>query len=552
MLHRTSAAPSVTGSLVERRYLALFLPRWATDCLKRRDPALGASRRPLALYEKQNSALRLVAVDGCAHDKGLAPRQSLSDAKARVPELDAREIDRQLIEAIFADFADWHSYASPIVSILTDAAAFGDLVLDITGVSHLFGGEERMLKVVCGRLEALGFSVTGAIAPNVGAAWALAHFAPGQVVGGNVAGVLAHLPVAAMRLEESQIVDLMELGLKRIGQLYGRDRKALQARFGVSLLLRLDQMLGHIEERIKPRLPIPERYSERRFADPIGLIDDVLMAVEDVSVRLTAQLEAEGLGAQSFQLFLYRVDHRLMTLTVNAARATRDVGHIVRLFGNRAERLSNEFDAGFGIDMVRLAATTVSPLDPAQIGAFETRDGAADIDRLYDRMMSRLGGEAVLRIAFVNTHIPERAAQLRPVMDYRPPTPEAAPDADLERPLRLLPNPERIEVTADVPDGPPASMIWRRISYRFAKASGPERIAAEWWHPEFSLSHVEMLPPDPLKPEKGPKALIVRHDIASRDYYVAEDDGGRRFWLFREDLYAHSPKPAWFMHGFFS
>ena len=40
--------------------------------------------------------------------------------------------------------------------------------------------------------------------------------------------------------------------------------------------------------------------------------------------------------------------------------------------------------------------------------------------------------------------------------------------------------------------------------------------------------------------------------IPTRDYYVAEDDGGRRFWLFREGLYSPDDTPRWFMHGFFA
>ena len=37
-----------------------------------------------------------------------------------------------------------------------------------------------------------------------------------------------------------------------------------------------------------------------------------------------------------------------------------------------------------------------------------------------------------------------------------------------------------------------------------------------------------------------------------RDYYVAEDDGGRRFWVFREGLYAEDATPRWFLHGLFA
>jgi protein ImuB len=69
-------------------------------------------------------------------------------------------------------------------------------------------------------------------------------------------------------------------------------------------------------------------------------------------------------------------------------------------------------------------------------------------------------------------------------------------------------------------------MVWRRVTYRFVKASGPERIGVEWWRP-------------------GEGAL-------TRDYFVAEDDGGRRFWVFREGFYHETGEPRWFLHGFFS
>ena len=54
-----------------RRYLMLHLPRWATDCLKRADPALAASTRPLVLWEKQKGAMRLVGLDPSASQYGL-------------------------------------------------------------------------------------------------------------------------------------------------------------------------------------------------------------------------------------------------------------------------------------------------------------------------------------------------------------------------------------------------------------------------------------------------------------------------------------------------
>jgi protein ImuB len=535
-----------------RRHLALWFPFWATDCLARLEPDL-ARRHPLALYEMQKSAMRLVALNREAAEAGLSEGQTLADARALCPLLIAKPIDRALLMSAFADLADWLSWASPLVEIHAARALMGDLLLDITGLAHLWGGEEKLRAAILSRLHQAGLEARAAIAPTIGASWALAHYADelasppkgengmpvsekvraGRVEAGAepvstpalMAEALAPLPVAALRIDDECAEALDRVGLKRIGQIIDRPRAALEARFGAELLRRLDEALGRLDERIVPRLPEPERMAERRFAEPVALIEDVRMVAADLALSLSGQLEARREGAQAFHLFLYRVDHKLMHLVVNAASATRDPHHIARLFSNRLERFSGEFDAGFGIDMIRLGASSVSTLDESQLGAFG--EGAQfDLDRLYDRIASRLGPEALMRSKFADTHIPERAVTLEPVLARTPDDPRAAPDAGLARPLRLLPAPEEIAVIAEIPEGPPARMQWRRIDYRFRRASGPERIGVEWWRP-------------------GESTL-------TRDYYIAEDDDGRRFWLFREGLYEETGRPRWFLHGLFA
>ena len=526
----------------------LFLPNWPTDYLKRHDARLAA---PLALYERIKGGLRLAAVDAEAARLGLSVGQNLADARAMVPELTVREMDRPLLEAAFADFADWHSNTSPLVAVMNDVSGFGDLVLDITGVAHLFGGERPMLRLLLTRLRDLGYTVAGAIAPTIGAAWGISHFARSQVVErAGLETVIDALPVNALRLAPVQIAGLSQMGLKTIGQLRSRERKPLQARFGVSLLERLDQAYGLIEERMTPRLPAAERYAERRFADPIGLMDDVLMTCHDLAIQLGIRLEAEGQGGQAFHLFLYRVDHKVMSLSVNSARLTRDPEHITKLFSNRSERLAGEYDAGFGIDMIRLAVSSVAELDAVQLGAFSHQGVAEDLDQLNDRMSSRLGTLAVLRTQLVESHIPERAARLVPALvagnqdraDWPAPS----------RPLRLLPVPEMVAINAEVPEGLPASMIWRRESYKIERASGPERLGAEWWR---SGQRLQLVPPRP--PEKGetppyiPKLELFEPDGVTRDYYIVEDAAGRRFWIYQQGFHQPGEPAIWYLHGFF-
>ena len=77
-----------------------------------------------------------------------------------------------------------------------------------------------------------------------------------------------------------------------------------------------------------------------------------------------------------------------------------------------------------------------------------------------------------------------------------------------------------------MPDGPPVRFRWRKLAFVVARAEGPERIAAEWWHGGAV----------------GP----------TRDYFRVEDTDGRRFWLFREGLYEReTAAPRWYLHGLF-
>ena len=529
----------------KRRFLALHLPYWATDYLKRAEPRL--KEKPLALYERIKGGLRLAALDPEGLQNGLRLGQNLADARAIWPALTVLEIDRPRLEAAFGDFADWHSNASPLVSVMTDISRFGDLVLDITGVAHLFGGETEMLRTLIIRLRKLGYRVSGAIAPTIGAAWAVSHFARSQVVGDDsFAALLDALPVAALRLEESQLLTLGQMGLKTIGQVRQYPRKSLHTRFG-QILLRMDQAFGVIEERMAPRLPLVDYLAEQRFADPISLMDDVLRTTHDLSVKLSKTLEAEGLGGQTFHLFLYRVDHKVMTLSLNAGRVTRDPEHIADLFRHRAQRLEAEYDPGFGIDMVRLAASSTDRLDAVQTGAFSIEEGTEDIARLNDRLSSRLGPFAVLRTELVASRLPERAARLVPTQSGQADAPIVAPA--LQRPVKLLPIPEVVAIMAEVPHGLPASMVWRGESFRLVSGQGPERLSAEWWRKQERLNLVES---DPQKPKPyEPNLPEFSPTAGARDYYVVEDQHGSRFWVFRQGLYGEGNRPVWYLHGFF-
>ena len=52
--------------------------------------------------------------------------------------------------------------------------------------------------------------------------------------------------------------------------------------------------------------------------------------------------------------------------------------------------------------------------------------------------------------------------------------------------------------------------------------------------------------------EPAPEFAVNDGHELTRDYYIAEDESGRRFWLFREGLYASGVVQRWYMHGIFA
>lgn len=131
------------------------------------------------------------------------------------------------------------------------------------------------------------------------------------------------------------------------------------------------------------------------------------------------------------------------------------------------------------------------------------------------------------RFVEVETHIPERVVRRIPVTVCESCwTIPAHP-----RPLRLFERAEPITVIAPVPDDPPCMMRWRGIVHPIVRATGPERIARDWWQHD--------------QPEIRPEAEHVR------DYYMIEDETGQRFWVFRAGLHEGAAMPRWFIHGLF-
>ena len=195
------------------RFVSIFLPHLPIERLKRERAASNtaplADDRPLALVGNEERGLVLTAVNAASLGQGLYPGLGLADARAICPALLTLPATPKQDQDALLDLARWASCRySPTLNEDGDDG----LWLDITGVPHLFGGEQALLADMGARLARAGFTARLALAETLGGAHALARYARSAsivVPHGEIDAALAPLPVEALRLEP-EIVTLLE------------------------------------------------------------------------------------------------------------------------------------------------------------------------------------------------------------------------------------------------------------------------------------------------------------------------------------------------------
>ena len=548
-----------------RRILSLWFPRMGAERLLRQ--ARMTEEQPFAVVRDTGQMQVISSLSVSAEGWGLTHGQPVRDAIAMCPDLITRIQNLQLEAGFLTSLRRWAGKFSPWVAEEVPES----LVIDITGCAHLFGGELEVIQQVELDCLDLGLSVRIGMADTKGAAWALAHYA-GQPLGfcrtgdaidqeapatraravkrqnwerggqpprlqsrqggsGRIAAsgftrqALAALPVAALRLEDHVIASLNRLGLRRVENLMDQPRAAIARRFGKGTVYRMDQALGVAPEPVSPAKQSLHFACRLTLPEPIGLIKDMLAALDKLLPRLAASLRAKGRGVRRLRLEAYRTDHTMQFVEVGLARPSDDVARMRPLLIIKLE----EIEAEFGIDVLRVVAAQTEPIYAHQHKVnIEAGNVVAarlsqktELDDLIGKLGARIGLEAITRLHPGDSHIPEKVAQVLaaawsiPQMDW--------PVVSRARPLIYF-QPEPV-VAAEV-SKVPLHFKWRGQTYELQSAQGPERIAPEWWLAERAWRS------------------------GTRDYWQVVTKSGDRLWLY----FAHGGEISggWFCHGRFA
>lgn len=472
--------------------------------------------KPFVLRTSVRGRMIITGANDIASKAGVIPSMVLADARAIVPGLQVLDDKPDLPKRLLNKLGEWCIRFTPGVAVdLLDG-----LLFDATGCSHLWGGDEKYLNEITKKITARGYSVRVSMADTIGAAWAIARYGKDLLVAeSNHIDAILQLPPECLRIESAISNRLHRLGLHRVNQFISMARPTLRKRFGQTFLFRIDQATGKEIEVFSPIHPI-EAYQERLpCMEPIVTATGIEIALENVLTTLCERLHNEQKGLRKAFFKCYRVDGKMMHISIATGRPSCNVKHLFKLFSLKIATIEPDL----GIELFVIEAPVVEDHIPQQEKFWDSTSGGLEdvrLAELVDRLAGRVGANAIYRYLPDEHYWPERSFRKATSLVEKATTDWPA---NKLRPLQILPAPEPIEVTAPIPDYPPMLFIYKDKRHKIVRADGPERIEQEWWI------------------QQG------QH----RDYYRVEDEEGCRYWIFRSGHYDDKIS-EWFIHGFFA
>jgi len=490
--------------------MSIWFPQLPLDRRARLgDPRLAGT---FAIITEIKNALRLTHMTALAREAGLRESMSVADARAICPELLTEPADPMREDMLLRALRRWADKLSPWIALDSPDG----LILDITGCSHLFGGEAAMAEYALAKLEHMHIAAKIGVADTKVAAQALALHTPQQVSiskQGSIKDELSSLPVEALRVTNKITNDLRRVGLKTIGQLYAIRHAELARRFGLDLVQALSKTLGQTPDPVSPMASDPVFAARMNLPEPIGLKSDLADVLDRLTQSVCQRLEKAKVGARQFQLTVRCVDTGDHVINIGFARPCFDAGKVKRQF----ERPLDELKIKYGADWFRLTADTLEHIKERQrIFGDEDQDAIEDLAQVITTLGNRLGFDRVRRFIPQDSHLPDRefttieAADTGAIPEW--------PDARRHRPLRIF-KPERLRTVE--PGRPPKVFEWRKERYATHIVHGPERLSSEWWKD-------------------------LRDEV--KDYWAVETQTGVRLWLMS---YPAQNEPNWFVTGKF-
>ena len=498
----TPASTATRATPVKRLWLCIHLPALPLEALHRDNENVAR-----AVFDDQDGISKVLLASDAAESAGIRPGFSVNAALALLPALELEQRDLPCERRTLLSLAGWAEQFTSFVSIETPTV----LLLELAGSVRLFAGLQKLRQAVSEGLGEQGFSASLAIAPTPLAATWLTKAGRRVCIqdAANLTSALSALPLTCLDWPLPVYESLYGMGISRVGDCLRLPRQGFAKRFGAGRLLELDRATGRLPDpRVSYRTP--EYFvADYELEEEIRDSDLILNACQLLLQKLEQFLLTRQLAVQRIQFSFFHLQHPATSLPLGCVQADRAVKHWFDLLSIRFERLPLPAPA----IAIRLRAGQGQPVsaktDVLQFTKKDKQRQGLSIAHLIERLGARIGDELVHGVSTVAEHRPHYAWRPEFMLD-RLPQCEVVPGlGDVRRPLWMLTQPQPLIVR----DGKPAYQGVLTLE------DGPERLETGWWD----------------------------EDGIARDYFVAANPKGARFWIYRN----RSKDKGWYLHGIF-
>lgn len=441
---------------------------------------------------------RLDAVNAEARRYGIREGQTIAEACAMLAGLVVRSISVDRVQETLSRVAEAALGFGATVALEAPDTVW----VDVTGVAHLFGDEERLALELARAVRELGHLVRVAIANGPHTARALARWAEPTrgplavrvVAEEHTARELAELPVQALPLPDDVVAWLCRVGVLTIADLERLPRSAAGPRLGERASTILDLCRGHDSAPLVAYRPKSVLVEASSWDEPVDGLQPLTFVLRGLIGRMSARLAGRGEAAQKLEVVLL-YDRGIARLNGSAPeqRLHFDLAsplwreeELRRVVASRLERLRLDAPTvGMRLEAPAVIRALSRQLDFSRVMAGVTAGthGMDHLPVLIAELHADIGKQRVGVLERVDSHRPERQSRLAPPIQQGRRTRKSSAMEPLlaDRPwapTRVLPQPVPLEAPLRIGatlliDGRLCMIERVQFEYRLD--------AVEWW-----------------------------------------------------------------------
>lgn len=447
----------------------------------------------------------LAAVNREAERFGVRAHQTIAEASALLSQLIVVKVKQVEVERALGGLAEVALGYGATVAI----AAPDTVWIDITGASHLFGGEEALARDLAERVRELGHRAKVAVSVGPHLARALAHWSGSITIvpPSRTALAAAELPIHALPLSVDNCGYLTRLGLLTWGELMRQPRSALGPRLGKEAARVLELCAGEDSAPLAPYQPPRTLEEETTWDDAVTGTEPLGFVLRGLAARVSARLCARGEAAEALDITLqhdsiiarFRGVPPQTVLHFKLSQPLHREAELRRIVMSRLERLKLEAPTvGMKLAVPRLGPIVQRQLSLSELLTGDTTSGEEDLPLVLAELTADIGEAQVGVLSLVDAHRPEAQSalaaalpELKPRAKRPKPTPKRpAPKASLRKteppiwsrlpspPTRLLPEP--VEIGSVISVG--STVVLGHTMYTIERLRFEQRLdAVEWW-----------------------------------------------------------------------